>query len=46
MEPKELRQVEKGKRDEIIRKLKLMNGVTIRQLSRMTGISKSTIDRV
>lgn len=45
MNPKELRQVEKSKRDEIISKLKLLNGVTIRQLSRMTGISKSVIDR-
>lgn len=45
MNPKELRQLEKSKRDEIIRKLKLLNGVTIRQLSRMTGISKSVIDR-
>lgn len=46
MNPKELRQLEKSKRDEIIRELKLLNGVTIRQLSRMTGISKSAIDRV
>lgn len=46
IDPKELRRLEKSKRDEIIKKLKLLNGVTIRQLSRMTGISKSVIDRV
>ncbi len=45
MDPKELRQLEKSKRDEILKKLKLVNGVTIRQLSRMTGISKSVVDR-
>jgi REP element-mobilizing transposase RayT len=45
IDSKELRQIEKSKRDEIIRKLKLLNGVTIRQLSRVTGISKSVIDR-
>ena len=27
-------------------KLKVLNGVTIRQLSRITGISKSVIQRV
>lgn len=45
-DPKELRQLEKSKRDVIIKKTKLLKGVTIRQLSRMTGISKSVIDRV
>ncbi|HYF81779.1 MAG TPA: transposase [Clostridia bacterium] len=45
MDPKEVRQLEKGKRDEILKKLKIKNGVTIRQLSRITGISKSVIDR-
>lgn len=46
MNPKELRQLEKSKRDETIKRLKLLNGVTVRQLSRMTGISKSAIDRI
>ena len=45
MDPKKVRQLEKGKRDEILKKLKIKNGVTIRQLSRITGISKSVIDR-
>lgn len=45
-DPRELRQIEKNKRDEIVKKIKLINGVTIRQLSRMTGISKSVIDRI
>ena len=42
----ELQSLERHKRDEIIRKLKEINGVTIRQLSRVTGISKSVIDRI
>jgi hypothetical protein len=46
MDPKELRQLEKSKRNEVLKKLKLMDGVTIRQLSRITGISKSVIDRI
>jgi len=37
--------MEKEQRDEIIRAVKLMDGVTIRQLSRITGMSKSVIDR-
>lgn len=44
--PREMGQLDKSKRDEIIKKLKSINGITIRQLSRMTGISKSVIDRV
>ncbi|MGB7606361.1 MAG: hypothetical protein WBL93_12900 [Lutisporaceae bacterium] len=35
----ELRQLEKSKRDEILKKLKLVNEVTIRE------ISKSVVDR-
>lgn len=46
MDLKEFRQLEKSKRDEIIRKLKLITGVTIRQISRMTGVSKSVVDRI
>jgi len=42
----ELQHMERVKRDEIIRKLKSIEGVTIRQLSRITGISKSVIDRI
>ena len=34
------------KRDEIIKAIKSIDGVTVRQLSRITGISKSTIDRI
>lgn len=41
----ELQQMERSKRNEIIRGLKAMEGITIRQLSRVTGISKSVIDR-
>ncbi|MCL5057971.1 MAG: transposase [Actinobacteria bacterium] len=44
--PREMRQLDKSKRDDIIKKLKSINGITIRQLSRMTGISKSVLDRV
>lgn len=40
-----LRHLEKSNRDYILRKLKDINGVSIRQLSRITGISKSVIDR-
>jgi len=42
----QLLQLEKQKRDKIIRFLKSVEGVTIRQLSRLTGISKSVIDRI
>lgn len=42
----ELKQLEKSRREEIIRAVKALNGVTIRQLSRITGISKSVIDRI
>lgn len=42
----EFQQIEKHKRDEIIGALKAIDGVTIRQLSRLTGIPKSTIDRI
>jgi REP element-mobilizing transposase RayT len=41
----ELGQLEKCRRDELLKKLKSVNGVTIRQLSRITGISKSIIER-
>jgi predicted transcriptional regulator len=35
-----------GIRDNVVRMLKELNGVTVRQLSRITGISKSVIDRM
>ncbi|WP_188456624.1 transposase [Virgibacillus oceani] len=41
-----LQQMEKKTRDSIILELKKLKGVSIRQLSRVTGISKSAIDRV
>jgi putative transposase len=41
-----LQQVDRGTRDAIILELKKLDGVTIRQLSRITGISKSVIDRI
>ncbi len=46
MNASEIRQLEKGKRNELIRKLNSIEGVTIRQLSRITGISKSVINRI
>lgn len=42
----QLQQMEKYKRDEILSMLKTVKGVSIRQLSRVTGISKSVIGRV
>ena len=41
-----LQQLDRDRRDKIIKILKKIEGVTIRQLSRITGISKSVIDRV
>lgn len=42
----ELQHLEISKRNDIIKNLKSIEGVTIRQLSRKTGISKSVIDRI
>jgi REP element-mobilizing transposase RayT len=42
----DLQHQEKFKRDEIIRVVKSIDGVSIRQLSRITGIPKSVIDRM
>ena len=42
----ELQKLEKNKRYEIIRAIKSAKGVTVRQISRVTGVSKSTIDRI
>ena len=41
-----LQQMEKEERDSLLARMKDLNGVTIRQLSRITGISKSVIHRV
>ncbi|MRH41373.1 transposase [Aquibacillus halophilus] len=41
-----LQQMEKKKKNAIILELKQIEGVSVRQLSRITGISKSVIDRV
>ena len=42
----DLQKLEKDRRNELIRMLKSMEDITIRQLSRITGISKSVIDRI
>ncbi|WP_174614608.1 transposase [Virgibacillus ihumii] len=42
----ELQQMDKGKRNAFIRHLKQLEGVSIRQISRVTGISKSVIGRI
>ncbi|WP_373665373.1 hypothetical protein SPSIL_055660 [Sporomusa silvacetica DSM 10669] len=42
----QLQRLSKDQRDDVIRKMKEIEGITIRQLARMTGISKSVIDRV
>lgn len=41
-----LQQMDKEKRDLILSRLREINGVSIRQLSRVTGVSRSVIDRV
>jgi hypothetical protein len=46
MNTSEFRQFEKDKRNEFIRELKSIEGVTIRQISRVTGISKSVINSI
>ncbi|MDQ0252820.1 hypothetical protein J2S74_000192 [Evansella vedderi] len=40
-----LQQMNKEKRDEILTQVKKLKGVSIRQISRVTGISKSVIGR-
>ena len=40
-----IQNLQKDQRDEIIREIKSIDGVSIRQLSRVTGISKSIIER-
>ena len=46
MSTSELQKFEKIESDNVVRMLKELNGVTVRQLSRITGISKSVIDRM
>lgn len=41
-----LQQMDRESRNEILRKLKQLNGVSGRQLSRVTGVSKSVIQRL
>lgn len=41
-----LQKLDRQDRNNIVKKLKQIDGVTVRQLSRITGISKSVIDRV
>ncbi|MDG5789389.1 transposase [Evansella sp. AB-P1] len=41
-----LQQMDRKKRNAILSNLKKLNGVSVRQLSRITGISKSVIDRL
>lgn len=43
--PTELQLMDKQRRDAILREIKQMDGVSIRQLSRITGISRSVIQR-
>jgi len=43
--PNELMKLEKSKRVEMLKKLKAVNGATIRQISRITGISKGIVER-
>lgn len=41
----ELQKLEKDRRNSLIKELKMTKGISIRQLSRITGISKSIIER-
>jgi putative transposase len=45
-EPYQFKTMEKSKRNNIIKNLKSVNGVSIRQLARITGISKSAIGKI
>jgi putative transposase len=44
--PAELQTMEKGKRDEILRQIKQIDGISTRQIARLTGITQSVIVRV
>lgn len=41
-----LQRLPRDQRDEVIKRIKAQKGVTIRQLARITGISKSVIERI
>ena len=41
----QLQSMDRGERNKLLREIKLISGVTIRQISRVTGISKSVIGR-
>ncbi|MDO6657850.1 hypothetical protein [Anaerobacillus sp. 1_MG-2023] len=41
-----LQQMDREERDAVLVKMKKLKGVSIRQISRVTGISKSVIDRL
>ncbi|MDT8858927.1 transposase [Alkalihalobacillus sp. MEB130] len=41
-----LQQLDRESRNDILRELKKLNGISIRQLSRVTGVSKSVIQRL
>lgn len=41
----EFMKLEKSKRIEVLKKLKTVNGATIRQISRITGVSKGIVER-
>ncbi|MDW7684054.1 MAG: transposase [Bacillota bacterium] len=43
--PGELKRQEVSRRNFIIKSLNIMNGVSVRQIARVTGLSKSTIER-
>ncbi|MBP2638629.1 MAG: Transposase like protein [Firmicutes bacterium] len=42
----ELHKLTRGQRDDVIRQLKKIEGITLRQVARVTGIPKSTIERI
>lgn len=44
--PSDLQLLKKVSRNEIVKALKSLDGVTVRQISRITGLSKSLVDRV
>ena len=43
--PAELQNIEKRKRNEILRKIKAIEGISTRQMARLTGISQSVISK-
>lgn len=43
--PTEIQIMEKGKRDEVLRQIKKIDGISTRQIARLTGISQSVVTR-